>query len=280
MRSTVSPRSNRRLHLRVGQGGLRLRWLAGRRVAHVLGEAELPWDGTSPLADAVATLLARLGGTAPRGAALEVEIGNALAHFDTVEGTLAGQSDAELAAIAHACVQEMLGSAHEREVRWQLQADERHLLICAIERPLLTALLALADSHGLRLRSIETSFALDWNRHGRAVKDGRAVFVSGDEGESVAALVHDGVVQALGTCARPDELEEAQTPTPAVEMLCNSVGLEHLAVPTRLDAQVARMLASLGLDLDGIERFIAVLAHDDPDSLSSRWTVHAPGAGA
>ena len=276
----MSPRSNSRLQLRVGLDTLRLRVLAGRRVAQVLGEAELPWAGVAALADAVGTLLARLDVAAARGTELQVELCNALAHFDTVEGAFAGHGDAELDAIAGACVQEMLGAAHERDVRWQLQADERHLLICAIERPLLAALLALADRHGLRLRSIETSFALDWNRHGRAVKDGRAVFVSGDEGESVAALVNDGVVQALGTCAHPDELEEPQTPTRAVELLCNSVGLEHLAVPTRLDAQVARMLASLGLDLNGIERFIAVLAHDDPDSLSSRWTVHAPGAGA
>jgi len=277
----VSPRSNSRLQLRVGLDTLRLRVLAGRRVAQVLGEAELPWAGVAALADAVGTLLARLDVAAARGTELQVELCNALAHFDTVEGALAGQSDAELAAIAGACVQEMFGAAHGRDVRWQLQADERHLLICAIERPLLAALQAMATRHGLQLRSIETSFAIDWNRHGHRLDAGRAVFVSGDEGESVAALVLDGVVEGLGICAQPDQLEEPLTPTPAVELLCNSVGLERLAVPTRLDAQVARMLASLGLDMDGIGQFMAVLARDEADALSSRWTVHVgPGAGA
>lgn len=279
----MSPRwSSRRLQLRVGQDLLRLRVLPGRRGAVALEEVERPWDGgATPLADALAGLLSQLAGAPARGTALEVEICNALAHFDTVEGALAGQSDAELAAIACACVQEMLGVSHGRDVRWQLQADEHHLLICAIDRTLLAALQAMAARHGLNLRSIETSFALDWNRHGHRLAAGRAVFVSGDEGESVAALVHDGVVEGLGLCAQPDQLEEPLTPTPAVELLCNSVGLERLAVPTRLDAQVARMLASLGLDMDGIAQFMAVLAQDEPDALSSRWTVHGgPGAGA
>jgi len=277
----VSRRSSKQLQLRVGQSLLRLRVLSGRRGAPALEEAELAWDGVAPLADALPGLLSQLSGAPAQGMPLDVEICNALAHFDTVEGALAGQSDAELAAIAGACVQEMFGAAHGRDVRWQLQADERHLLICAIERPLLAALQAMATRHGLQLRSIETSFAIDWNRHGHRLDAGRAVFVSGDEGESVAALVLDGVVEGLGICAQPDQLEEPLTPTPAVELLCNSVGLERLAVPTRLDAQVARMLASLGLDMDGIGQFMAVLARDEADALSSRWTVHVgPGAGA
>ena len=277
----MSRRSSKQLQLRVGQSLLRLRVLSGRRGAPALEEAELAWDGVAPLADALPGLLSQLSGAPAQGMPLDVEICNALAHFDTVEGALAGQSDAELAAIAGACVQEMFGAAHGRDVRWQLQADERHLLICAIERPLLAALQAMATRHGLQLRSIETSFAIDWNRHGHRLDAGRAVFVSGDEGESVAALVLDGVVEGLGICAQPDQLEEPLTPTPAVELLCNSVGLERLAVPTRLDAQVARMLASLGLDMDGIGQFMAVLARDEADALSSRWTVHVgPGAGA
>lgn len=276
----MSRLSNSPLELALMPDALRLRVRSGWRRPVLRAEVEAAWAPGQPLAPVLEGLLAQAR-TAAAGAAvagfdrrtLDAEIANPLAHFDVVAGDFAGQPDAALTGIAGACVQELLGARHGRELRWQLQADERHLLVCAIDGGLLGALRSAAAAMGLRLRRIETSFGIDWNRHGRRLARGAGVFVSRGADEATSAFVRDGIVQALGACLQPDVPEDPGAPAPGVDALCNSIGLHAMAAPTRLDAQVGRMVAGLGLALDDVQRFVAVTDRGAQDAMSSRWEV-------
>ena len=70
-----------------------------------------------------------------KGAQLDVELADSLVHLDVVAGDFAANSDRQLASVAAACVDELLGdAAKDHEIRWQLQPDGTHLLIGAVAR--------------------------------------------------------------------------------------------------------------------------------------------------
>ena len=67
--------------------------------------------------------LRELAATAPlKGARLDVELADSLVHLDVVAGDFAAVGERQLASIATACVDELLGdAAKDHEIRWQLQ---------------------------------------------------------------------------------------------------------------------------------------------------------------
>ncbi|MEY8877378.1 MAG: hypothetical protein AB9M60_12775, partial [Leptothrix sp. (in: b-proteobacteria)] len=237
--------SNRRVKLGIRAGGLCAallsRWPVQRRLARV----DRAWPAGTPapapataLAAPLEQLLTELATTAPlRGLALDVEVSDALVHLDVAAGDFAGHSEQQLESVTRACFRDLLGEAiAEHDLRWQLQADERHLLMCALPRALLDQLKTAAASHGLRLRSVHTRFQAGWNRRCALLGSGLAIFASGHDDHTVIAFVRDGVVEALSSSSCPADLEDPDAPAPGVDRLLNSLGLEKAATPTRLDA--------------------------------------------
>jgi hypothetical protein len=270
----VSRLSNRRLELCVGADRLSVelcrRWPRRQRLARV----ERTWDASLwlsspvPAADAdrraAATLAFDLAldpllqdlamASQIRGAALSVELSDAMAIFDVAQGDFAGCTEVALAAIADACTHELLGDAAEgHETRSRLQGDERHLLICALPRGLLQALREAALRHGLHLQQVQAQFAQRWDRYGRSLRRGMGVFASSARGSSTIALVRNGVIEALSCDA---EVLATASPT----------GTD----PTALDGRVDRLLAALGVDGARVSHFVAVDG-ERTTSPSIRW---------
>jgi hypothetical protein len=259
----VSRLSNNRLLLTVTAGGLRAalwsRWPRRRRRA----AAECDWRaaaaqgqpaGAPDLATALERVLGQLAGAAAlRGLPLDIELSDALVHLDVAPGDFAGHSEPQLGAVARACFRELLGEAIDAHaLRWQLQGDERHLLMCAAPTALLDELTRLAVRHGLRLRTVHTQFEASWNQRSAALQAGIGIFASGHGEDAVVAFVRAGVIEALSRSSYPAEREAADA-------------------PLRLDGHVARLVASLGVDATQVQRFIAVDDSATAGALSSRW---------
>jgi hypothetical protein len=214
---------------------------------------------SEPLLDAlprtIDTVLAELAGaSALQGLWLDVELADSLVHLDVVGGDFAGDSDRQLQSVAAACVAELLGDAtRDHEIRWQLQSDEKHLLIGAIARDLLGALGAAALRHGLSLRSVQPDICLQWNRHASAAltAPGAAVFAVASANVAVIASVADGNITALSSGGWIDR----QRKTGA------------------LDSRADRLLASAGLDPLKLSNFVLVGPKGSDKVVSPRWKV-------
>jgi hypothetical protein len=278
----VSLLSNRRVELKINSGGLSAalfsRWPGRKRLAH----ASVAWNAMAPdsltaaepgLAGAVDRLLGELARTASlRGVPLDIELSDALVHLDVAHGDFDDHSEPQLAAVTRACVRDLLGDAvEEHELRWQLQADESHLLMCAAPKPLLATLRGATQRLGLRTNRVATQFQAEWNRHHQLLRSGLGIFACGHDAHIVVAFVRDGVVEALSTSSCQADLEDPNALFPDVDRLLNNLGLENAATPTRLDAQVDRLIASLGVEVRQLERFVAVDGGDNGLALSSRW---------
>lgn len=274
----MSHLSSKQVLLTLAPGHLQARLEAGWWRRRGVASAELPWDASVPLAGVAEAVLKALG--APlEGAWLDVEIANALVHLDVAEGDFGGHGNEQLGAVAAACLHELLGDPATFELCWHLQPDERHLLVCAVPRTLTAPLREAAAAAGLRLRHLRPAFGSGWARHAGPLARGLGVIAFSDGDHALAALARDGVVQAVSSGAQPDLPEDPSAPLPAVDRLLNGLGLEDAATPTRLDAQVTRLVTGSGLEMRQIEHFVAVLEGEDGHELSSRWTVHlhAPG---
>ncbi len=257
-------------------------------------------------AKAIDAALQEIAALAPlKGARLDVELSGALLHLDVVEGDFAACADRQLQDIAQACVVEMLGDdAADHEVRWQLQRDERHLLIVAIARARLAMFEDVARGAGMRLRSVRPEFIVRWNEFGKAVRPGHCVFaVSATTDLSIAAVV-DGAIASISTGPGVDLRDgaaagEASAPAvarvyskPAKSLLVTSSSGAGRGVfsSTRpmpqegfdaLDARVDRLLAGSGQDPANQSAFILVASGVSPLTATPRWAVMSPeGASA
>jgi hypothetical protein len=263
----VSLRWNKSVQLHLGarqlHATLQPAWLHSRPWARRQPAAASPGKGitvTSALAqpapEAVAALLAELAQQVGlHQASLHVTLADAHVLFDVVAGPFAAYSDPQLQTIARGCVTELLGDAAAGQaVCWQLQPDLRHLLVCAMDRPLIDSLVQAAALHRMRLESLQPAFCQHWNRHVRALPHGSGIFTVLDAGRSLVACVLRGSITALsyGAWTTPDE---ATRPSQA------------------LDQKVDRLLASVGQQAQELVDF--VLLAREPLGLppSPRWTV-------
>ncbi|MGZ5797762.1 MAG: hypothetical protein ACXWJG_12680 [Caldimonas sp.] len=203
-----------------------------------------------------------------RGASLSVELADPLVHFDVVEGDFGAQGDRQLQSIAVACMGELLGeAAGEHEVRWSLQAGERHLVIAAVSRALIASLAAAAELRGLRLDSVQPAFGRRWNAFARGLKASTAVFASTSGAHAVVSCVVDRAVCAVS--AGPWQEERGPVSTgPAATASAESLSL--------LDDRAARLLASIGIESSVESDYLLVSANAPGAAAASRWSVVDP----
>ncbi|MEP7294942.1 MAG: hypothetical protein ABI702_02055 [Burkholderiales bacterium] len=316
---------NRSVRLRVGPHGaaatLERTWprraaMASAHRARADAEIAAGTDGSAFGLElgAIEPVLRELERAAPlRGARLNVELSDSVVHLDVVEGDFAGQSDPQLRAIAAACVAELLGDdADAYELRWQLQPDDRHLLICAIARAHLSALAQDAATLGLLLTSVQPDFVVQWNRHAGTLTSGTSVFAVTSGTALAIAWVVDGIISAISVAAcanaaSDDEPVDASStgaeddPALAAEQLDSNVGRLLLGLglhgharsgfsPTHpspldavddLDTRADRLLASIGQEPNAQTAFMLVAPDASVPAASRRWTVLGrDGAGS
>jgi hypothetical protein len=209
----------------------------------------------SPLGDAIAELAAR---EIIDGARLSVDVADNLVQFDVAVGDFAGHGARQLQAFAEASIAELLGDrAVDRTVRWFLQRDERHLLVCAMPGSLLGEINEVVQYHSLHLASVQPAFIRQWNRHAVGASGGNRVFVVADGAAAMIACVRDGVIRAVSSGA----------------WCVASDGGGSL-----LDDQVDRLLAGLGVEGGGDDAFQMISRTIPQVPLSARWTV-LPSSG-
>lgn len=188
-----------------------------------------------------------------RGARLVVEVADPLVQFDVAEGDFAGLGDRQLQAIALACMGELLGDAvADHEVRWSLQAGERHLAIAALPRAWIAALAAAANLRGARLASVQPAFARRWNTYIRSHVAPTAVFASASGAHAVVSCVVDRALCAVSTGPWQD----------------GDISM--------LDERADRLLASLGVEATDALAYTLVGANGAAGAAPSRWAVIEP----
>jgi hypothetical protein len=253
--------------------------------------------------ESIDTVLSDLDRTSPlRGAALRVQLADALVHLDVIEGDFAGHTDRQLHQIAGACVAELLGeSAGDHEVRWQLQADDRHMLICALPRPHLSLLETAASAHDLRLDSVQPAFVRLWNVHARALARGPAVFAVSSGTDLAIAWSVDGVIRAISAGPLFESPSPAH-PAPGAAAIDRAVAVEGLDsriggllvgfglqdharsafAPTQpnplewidmLDLRADRLLTGIGQDPASVPLFVLASLDSSTPAVSQRWAV-------
>ncbi len=212
-----------------------------------------------------------------RGARLIVELADSLVHFDVAEGDFGTQSDRQLQSIAAACMAELLGdSASEYEVRWSLQAGERHLLIAALARACIATLATAAKLHGLHLESVQPGFARRWNSIEWSGKAATSVFAVTSGSHAVVTCVVDRAV-----CAVSVGPWEADSDPAAAEHTGGETLTLRTVSTTLLDERAARLLASLGIATTANPDFVLVTPDATAVAASSRWvTIEAHAEAA
>lgn len=264
------------------RGGWRARVLA--RAAHPASAVSVVADAklspatavtTEALAANIEAVLAQLGRSAAlKGARMLVEWSDSLTHFDVVSGEFAGDSDRQLQAVAAACANELLGeSAQAHEIRWQLQAGGRHLLIAAIPHDQLNLLDQACKQHALVLASVQPDFCTQWNRHAKALKRGPAVFTVASEREAVIACVVDGAIATLSNGPWLDRGRPGDGHSVTVKRLMSGLGIDPAEKSNVLDTRVDRLLASIGRDPAHESTYVLVAPAVAEGEVSSRWTV-------
>ena len=214
--------------------------------------------------DALRAVLDEIELTRPlHGVQLVVEVADPLVHFDVAEGDFGALGDRQLEAIAVACIGELLGgAAADHEVRWSLQAGERHLVIAAVPRALIGALAAAADLRGLRLDSVQPSFSRRWNTFARDLAAPTAVFASTYGPHAVVSCVVGRALCAVSTGPWQDSDDSPRAP--------------HGGGLSLLDERAARLLSSLGIETTVEPAYMLVSANAAAGAALSRWTVVEP----
>ena len=203
-----------------------------------------------------------------RGTRLVVEVADPLIHFDVAEGDFGALADRQLQAIAAACMGELLGdAAADHEVRWSMQAGERHLVIAALPRALIAALAAAADLRGLRLASVQPGFARRWNAFARGLDAPTAVFASTSGPHAVVSCVVERALCAVSSGPWRDSGETAPGRSPRATAT---------AALSLLDERAARLLAGIGIETTIAPAYLLVSADAAAGAAPSRWTVVAP----
>lgn len=176
---------------------------------------------------------------------LHVTLADAYGHFDVVAGEYANYSDPELQAIALGCVAELMGdAAADQAVRWQLQPDLQHLLICAFEQQLVDRVQRAASDARLTLVSLQPAFCRYWNRHSRALPQGSGVFSVADDGYCLVSCAQQGSITALSYGTGP-----------------------------ALDLRTNRLLASLGQAADVQPHCVLVARAPQTLAVDPRWAL-------
>lgn len=222
---------------------------------------------TSAFAPLIAATLEKLQASGDlRECSLHVTVANAHVHFDVVAGDYAAYSDAQLQAIAQSCVTELLGeAAAQQTVRWQLQPDLRHLLLCAIDSQLLDAVVQAAQQQKMKLASLQPAFCQHWNRHAGTLTSGNGVLTVLDSGCSLIVCALRGSIMALSY---------------GTWNVLGTAGADATRCRHTLDQHVDRLLASFGQPARHMLDFVLLSGEPLAWQPSARWRLCSqPGDG-
>lgn len=146
---------------------------------------------------ALTRLLDGLHGQKPR---LCVDLSDDMVFLDVVAGAFAHFTPDQVEAMAMACVQDIVADASDHYiVRWQLQADLQHLLLCAVPRELLRTVEQAAQAHRLSLLSVQPEFCTAWNQHARLFGNTEGVFAMLGAHCTMALLTPKGTITAISS---------------------------------------------------------------------------------
>jgi hypothetical protein len=197
------------------------------------------------------------------------EVDDEWALFDVVGGDFRANAPDELGRIAQACADELLGAdAASWLVRWQLQPNERHLLISMLPADLCEAIEEAALANGLALRGLQPRFCGTWNRCAADVAGDCAVFVATSTRQALVACIERRAISAMGT-----------GPWSAVDRSRPGTAGTTLALAS-LDALVDRLAISHGLDPAAVSEYRLALPDASAWTSPGRWTVVDAGAQA
>jgi hypothetical protein len=275
---------NRHVRVAVHPDGVRAgawrRWPRPERLA----EANVALDTDHRSADdqalALRQSLEQLALKTPiAGHTLQVELADALVHFDVAEGEFGALGAPTLASFAQACVGELLGEqAGAQVIRWQLQRDERHLLVCALPARWLDAVSTAAAAHRLRVGSVLPSFNVQWNHHLGGAPLANAVFAVADGVSVLIACVREGVIAALSSGPWFADSGDFGDSTP--DRLLAGLGFAGKGAVALIDLHVDRFLAGLGVDPAAPSDYVLVSPVPAHVYLSPRWAVRRPWGDA
>lgn len=221
----------------------------------------LPWNksvqvhvGDAALDAVVPGLMSELSSTVGPKVALHLILADSHFHFDLVSGDYRSASDRHLESIASACVTDILGNdGVDRLVRWQLQNDRRHLLICALANKDIILLDDAASHHSLCLHSLQSEFCTQWNAHAGALPNETSIFAVASTNHVVVVLTHCGNITALSCGTYADN--------------------------NALDDRVDRLLSGGGIEPSSPSTFMLVLEDSIGARASQRWAVVGAARG-
>lgn len=220
----------------------------------------VPVNEATNMADTLTALLAEILPKAGKSRpSLTATISLDLVHLDIAAGNFASYSEQQLEAIATGCMSELLGEgATPMEVRWQLQPNLQHILLCALDSHLVQAVIQTAQAHQLELASLQPVFCHYWNKYSKSMRRSKGIFALQDSQRALVCLNDKGSVTALscGPAARSD-----------LDQPSNG------RAKSPLDLRVDRLLTSTGGHADAIDQYLLVTHRARDLAPHPRWTV-------
>lgn len=120
--------------------------------------------------------------------------------LDVVQGDFASMSDRVIGHIARGSLADSLGdAATAHELRWQVQADGRHMVLLAVPAPFVQALQAALAAHALRAQRLEATALALWNWSATRGAPASGVWAWARLGQVVMARVRHGVITTISS---------------------------------------------------------------------------------
>jgi hypothetical protein len=167
--------------------------------------------------------------------------------------------------MARACVHDIVGdTAAQHEVRWQLQSDLQHLLLCAVPSAVLDAVQSTAQQYRLAVVSVQPEFCVAWNRHARVLGAQAGAFAMLGEVSTLALVGPKTNITAISCTALP-----------AADARCAD---PDAAAMHALELQLQRLAPSSDTSRETHFRRVLVSAQTSPAWQRSGWAT--PGAPA
>jgi hypothetical protein len=146
----------------------------------------------------------------PSARTVDVTLAPDFCWLDVVQGDFAGMSDRVIGQIAQGAAADTLGDAAAHELRWQVQADGRHMVLLAVPKVFIQALQAALATHALQAQGLQATALALWNWSAENGAPARGIWAWSRLGQVVMARVREGVITTLSSewvLGGPAELE-------------------------------------------------------------------------
>jgi hypothetical protein len=222
----------------------------GRPVIEIIVPVAKPEDalGTydgigKAIRDALTQLSSRAGQPVDRLGKLNVEVADALVHYDVlmVDARRLGPADLEhLAAVGLA---DTLGlDPSSLVMRCSVQLDGLSAVVCGMPVALVNVVKRASDDTGCRLRRLEPAFVVFWNRYCKHGKNPNALLARLRGSALMLGWVRDGKWQALA--AEPLAKHDWAALRDSCDAFCRRIGVpDHGKLPIFFDADLGEIPA-------------------------------------